>query len=128
MSDFLTAVDAWRRVCLSAFDNLAKDTTVTMAQVDAVLMAGAREAGTFDTSTIDGAARYGRLVDRVSRSTSVDHDDVDSILSWCAKDATRLLGEPRPDPVMQVLVFALVSMAIMVGGIVLGVVLTLVWP
>lgn len=85
-------LDAWRRVCLAAYDNLPRDTTVTMAQVDAVLLAGAREAVLADMSTTAGAEQYEQVIDRVSEATGVDRKDVDAVLTQCAEDATLLIS------------------------------------
>jgi hypothetical protein len=84
-------LDAWRRVCLEAYTNLPTDSTVTMSQIDAVLVAGAREAVELDTSTAEESATYERLIDHVSAATGVHRDDVDAILAWCASDAAPLL-------------------------------------
>jgi len=78
----VTDLDAWRRVCVEAFSNLPTDTTVTMSQVDAVLLAGARLAEALDTSTSEGATEYEHMISRVSQATGVEREDVDS--SPCA--------------------------------------------
>ena len=86
-------LDAWRRVCLDAYRNLSTDTAVSMGDVDAVLLAGARTAVLLDTSTTEGATAYGQLIDRVGRVTGVGRDDVGAILTWCAQDAVGQLTE-----------------------------------
>lgn len=90
--------DAWRRVCLEAYSNLPTDTSVTMAEVDAVLLAGARQSVALDTSTTEGAARYGHLIDELRAATGVGIDDVDAILTVCARDAVILLGSEEAQP------------------------------
>lgn len=88
-------LDAWRRVCLSAYENLRADTTVTMAQVDAILLAGAREAAALDMATAAGAARYEQVIDRViAEVAGVSHGDVDAVLTQCAEDAAPLIDCP----------------------------------
>jgi hypothetical protein len=88
-----TDLDAWRRVCLSAYDNLCTDTEVTMAEVDAVLTAGAREYAPIDSATDEGQAQLTDLLDRVAASTGVERDEADAILCQSAKDAAPLLRD-----------------------------------
>lgn len=88
----VTDLDAWRRVCMEAFRNLPTDTEVSMGEVDAVLLAGAREAAALDKSSPPGwNAQYEHLIGSVSRATGVDRSDVDAILTWCARDAVGLI-------------------------------------
>lgn len=84
-------VDNWRRVCMEAFDNLPGDTTVTMADIDAVLLDGARDAAALDTSDPYQARDYRTLVDRLSHKHDLSLEDVDSILLWRGKDAAALI-------------------------------------
>lgn len=87
----ITDLDAWRRVCLTAFDNLPSDTGVTMAQVDAVLTAGARRF----TSEPTGGGALDAWFEEIGAPVGLNFHDVDAILSWCAGDAAKLLTEPR---------------------------------
>lgn len=90
----ITDLDEWRRVCLAAFDNLRTDTDVTMAQVDRVLAAGAREYIALPRGSADqGMAKLLELHARIAAATGVEEGDVDAILFVTAGDAARLLAE-----------------------------------
>lgn len=91
MSDKIVDLDAWRSACLGAFENLSTDTPVTMAQVSAVLLAGARRYAS-------GGPNIGAPVwyEQIAETTGVTFDDVDAILCWRGDEAAKLLADPEP--------------------------------
>lgn len=92
---YIKDLDAWRRTCMKAYENLSTNTAVTMNQVDIVLMQGAREAAALDTSTPNGLDQYEKLIDRVAQAADIDRYDTDAILVWCAEQAATLIEYPR---------------------------------
>lgn len=83
--------DVWRRLCFRAYDNMARDTPVTMDKVYDVLRAGAprivrpQEAGQYEV-----------IIREVAAETGVPASDVDAILTWCGHDAAELLAATDP--------------------------------
>lgn len=87
--------DAWNSVCHKAYENLTTDTSVTLDDIERVLLAGAREMAEVDWATAEGAAGGERLLTRVAETTGVSRSDVDAVLAWCAGDAAHLLASAR---------------------------------
>lgn len=87
--------DAWNSVCHKAYENLTTDTSVSLDDIERVLVTGAREMAAVDWSTAEGATSGERLLDRVAETTGVCRLDVDAVLAWCADDAAYLLANAR---------------------------------
>lgn len=85
--------DEWRRICLSAFENLERDTQVTIRQIDEVLTLGAQRHSALDASTEAGMNAIEALDDEVASKVGLDPLEVDAILTVCADEAAELLPD-----------------------------------
>jgi len=86
-----TGRSSWIRVVNRAYENLPKDTTVTRAQIRAVLMNYARAWVAVD---LDRPRRLAMIAAAAAEAYGITIDQADAILSWCGDDAALVLASP----------------------------------